>query len=370
MESQRAEIENTSTRKRLNELERAASEFLRDHAAEDEAAPESERKEVSLRLKQKGYSLQPPYAQMVKGESIYFTFSVLQELFPEFDPGSAVSIECLSTAIVAETTVCGLEAHPTREGLLRVRFKVTGVDATAATGVRIRLGQILEESAIEVLATRADRYANVTTFGFERSRYSGSCGTKRKRLRLLAPLSKCMTPTVVSLASESVKLAVPSTVVMAPDPVLRVAIADFSVRLPETELATTVRASALGDQANTQVRAMPDAGAALKIGIKDIDLGNQRYRLKNNVLEIAARHKSLHRYLGSAAEGFPGQNERHFRVLVAEIVADAVCANVVSRNAETNPESYANADWDQYYAEYSEYMTKFLPITHKINVPD
>ena len=82
----------------------------------------------------------------------------------------------------------------------------------------------------------------------------------------------------------------------------------------------------------------------------------------------AARHPSLRRYLGQAAEGFPGQNNHQFRVLVAEIVADAVCADIVSRNADANPESYANADWDRYYAEYSEYMTRFLPIAHRTQV--
>jgi hypothetical protein len=370
VESQRAAIENASTRKRLNELERAASAFLRDYSAEDDTSTDSERKDVSLRLKRSGFSLQPPFAQMIKGESIYFTFSVLQEIFPEFDAGSAVSIECLSPAILSDPTVCGMEPHPTREGLLRARFKVTGIEATGTTGVRVRLGQILAESAIEVLATKADRYTHINTFRFERNRYSGPCGTKRKRIRLVAPLSECRSPTVITLLAESAKLTVPSTVMMAPDSELQVAIADFAIRLPDTELATTVHASAQGRQAVTEVRAVPDAGAPLKIKIEDIDLRNQRYRMRNNVIEIAARHPSLRRYLGIAAEGFPGQNEPHFRVLVAEIVADAVCADIVSRSAEANPESYANADWDRYYAEYSEYMTKFLPIAHKIVVPE
>ena len=47
-----------------------------------------------------------------------------------------------------------------------------------------------------------------------------------------------------------------------------------------------------------------------------------------------------------------------------------MCAGIVSRNAEINPESYVNADWDRYYAEYSEFMTRFLPIAHKIVVPE
>ncbi len=370
VESQRAAIENKSTRKRLSELERAASAFLRDYSAEDEAAGDSDRKDVSLRLKQKGYSLSPPYAQIVKGESIYFTFSVLQETFPEFESGSVISVESLSRDISSDPRVCGMEPHPTREGLLRARFKVTGLEATATTGVRVRLGQILADAAIEVLGTKADRYAHIDSFRFERSRYSGDCGTKRKKIRLVAPLSAFPNPTSVLLHAESVKLQVPSTVTMIPDPELGVAIAEFAVRLPDAELTTTVGASAQGRESTAEVRAVPEAGAALKIKLEDIDLGNQRYRMRNNVIEIAARHPSLRRYLGSQAEGFPGQDEPQFRVLTAEIVADAVCADIVGRNAAANPKSYANADWDQYYAEYSEYMTKFLPIAHKIVVSD
>ncbi len=370
VESQRAAIENTSTRKRLNELERAASAFLRDYSAEDDTTAESERKDVSLRLKQKGFSLHPPYVQLVKGDSIFLTFSVLQETFPEFDAGTAVSVECLSSDIAADFAVCGLEPHPTREGLLRARFKVVALEPTTATAVRIRLGRILAESAIEVLATAADRYAHVDSFRFERNRYSGSCGTKRKRIRLVAPLAEFLVPTAIALVSESAKLMVPASVTMTPNQELRVAMAEFALRLPDVELAATVRASVSGKRAAAEVRSVPEAGAALKIRIEDIDLGNQRYRMRNNVIEIAGRHPSLRRYLGSAAESFPGQNAEHFRVLVAEIVADAVCADIVSRSADANPEGYANADWDRYYAEYSEYMTKFLPIAHKIVVPE
>ena len=370
VEGQTALIENKTTRKRLDDLERAASAFLRDYSAEDDTTTESERKDVTLKLKQRGFGLQPPYAQMITGDSMPFTFSILQEVFPEFELGAAVSVECLSTAIAADPRVYGLEQHPTREGLLRGRFKVTALEATATTGIRIQLGRILAESAIEVLATRADRYADVDSFRFERARYAGTCGMKRKRIRLVAPLALFPGPTAVTLSSDSPKLSVPETVTMVPNSELGVAIAEFTVRLPDAELATRINATAQGAKAVADVRATLEAGAALKIRIEDIDLGNQRYRMRNNVIQIAGRHASLRRYLGSGAEGFPGQNAEHFRVLVAEIVADAVCADIVSRSAEASPETYTNADWDRYYAEYSEHMTKFLPIAHKIVVPD
>jgi hypothetical protein len=96
-----------------------------------------------------------------------------------------------------------MESHPTREDVLRMRFKVTARAESLATGVMVRLNGILVESPIEVLATEADKYRDVTSFAFERRRYSGACGMKRKKIRLLAPLSQFAEPTVVELRSDS-----------------------------------------------------------------------------------------------------------------------------------------------------------------------
>ena len=83
------------------------------------------------------------------------------------------------------------------------------------------------------------------------------------------------------------------------------------------------------------------------------------------MLEIAARHPALHRYLGSKDDDFPGQETKHFRLLIAEIVAEAVCAKIVSRDMVDCPEDFEDADWDRFYALYSRYLTEFLPKTHK-----
>ncbi len=34
------------------------------------------------------------------------------------------------------------------------------------------------------------------------------------------------------------------------------------------------------------------------------------------------------------------------------------------------PAEYEEADWDQYYAEFSRYMTRFLPVSHEIVLPN
>jgi len=368
-ESEKVTVENSQTRRRLNELEKAASEFLRDHSAEDDVASDPNRQHLWLRLKRKGYDLQPPYARLVIGQSAAFTFTIMREAYPEFEVGSGVSVETLSNAIHADTSVGALEAHPTREDILRMRFKVTAREESLATGVRVRLNAILVDSPIEVLATEADKYRDITSFTFERRRYSGTCGTKRKKIRLIAPLNQFAEPAVAELKSDSKRLTVPNTVSLNRLPDLGIAVAQFVVQLPDQPIVATVRATALDQKAETEIRVVPDPGSALKIRIEDIDLGNQRYRMRNNVIEIAAKHPSLRRYLGSKADNFVGQDAQHFRVLIAEIVADAVCADIVSRSMDTNPEEYANADWDRFYAEYSEYMTKFLPIAHRIVLP-
>ena len=82
----------------------------------------------------------------------------------------------------------------------------------------------------------------------------------------------------------------------------------------------------------------------MSINIEDVDLENQRYRWRQNTLELAARHPSFKRYLGDKEDNFPGQETKHFRLLVAEVVADAVCARLVSHNVQANPEEYEDGE--------------------------
>ena len=45
-------------------------------------------------------------------------------------------------------------------------------------------------------------------------------------------------------------------------------------------------------------------------------------RKNPNVLKVHAKHPTLSRYVGPETDGFPGQEELHFRILLAEIVAE------------------------------------------------
>ncbi len=126
-----------------------------------------------------------------------------------------------------------------------------------------------------------------------------------------------------------------------------------------------------GQRAEAEVISKPN-GNAIKIKLENEDFGNQRSRWQHDgsTLVIAARHPSLHRYLGSEIERFPGQDKPQVKVLLAEIVAFAVCERILSRNIMSNPDEYRDDDFDAYVARRDELVTKFLPLAHESQVPN
>jgi hypothetical protein len=234
----------------------------------------------------------------------------------------------------------------------------------------VRVGPINTEAVIEVLASEADRYRDVAGFQFENKRYRIRTDRKRKKIRLLAPIHAVPSPTSITVEVDSPHFGLSGQKVLQPNQALHVALCDLLVTSDAKE-ATALLVARLGDaEATATIISAPPLGADMKIKLEDIDLGNQRSRWRQNVLEIAARHPSLRRYLGDAQQRFPGQELRHFRVLIAEVVADAVCALLVRRNELASPEEFEDADWDTYYALYTKYMTGFLPKAHQLQCPE
>jgi len=369
-EHERARIESNETRKRLDALEKAAFEFMQDFDDFDQTARDPDGRNPHSRFMEKGYSLSPPFIQMVVGQSQLFWLNVQQEIFPELDASSTVQIECLSTEISADKHYCGLEPHPLRQGVLRALWKVKANLATPATGIKVRVGPIIAESIIEVLASEAEKYSHITNFEFSRKHYNISGAKGRKKIRILAPLSLVKKITPISVEMDSQEFELSGQKALYPNERFHISLCDLVVRHTGKEASARITAKLDNLQATACIKSTKPIGADLSIRLEDIDLGNQRYRWKQNVLEIAARHPSLRRYLGDKQAGFPGQESKHFRLLIAEVVADAVCSLVVRRSVQSNPEDFEDADWDTYYSLYSKYMTDFLPIAHKLQCPE
>ena len=117
------------------------------------------------------------------------------------------------------------------------------------------------------------------------------------------------------------------------------------------------------------MRAAPAAGAGIVIKLEDVDHGALRYHWNRNVLEIGARHPALKRYLRPKSEQYPGQNQLHFRVLLAEVVAEALCARWRQGNIEANQSDFDGMSWDEYYRHFARMMSEFLPKAHGLMAP-
>jgi hypothetical protein len=369
-EHERSRIENAETRKRLNALEKAALDFMQDYAEDEEVSRDPDGKNSESRFMERGFALTPPFVQMIVGHSQLFWININQEAFPEIETGSTVQIECLSDDITSDKHYCGLEPHPTRDGVLRAVWKIKAINACSATGVKVRVGRIIAENLIEILQSEADKYKGISTLQFSKKRYSMRTDQKSKRVLLLAPIKLVSKPTPIQIRVDSTDFEISGQPLLVPDTKLCISKCELAFKCKGKEGSAKMLAKLESLEAEANIVSVPPKGAELSIKIEDIDLGSQRYRWRKNVLEIAARHPALKRYLGNKEDGFPGQKLKHFQVLIAEVVADAVCTRVVSQMVQSNPEEFVDADWDTYYFLYSKHLTNFLPIAHKIQCPD
>jgi hypothetical protein len=83
-EREEAKIENRETRRRLRDLEREAAKFMNQYWNPDDPSRDPTDPVPTVQLRRKGFSLSPPFAQIIKGHSVRFWINVNQEAFPKF----------------------------------------------------------------------------------------------------------------------------------------------------------------------------------------------------------------------------------------------------------------------------------------------
>ena len=370
-QNERTKVESNKTRKRLNALEKATNKFIEEYSDEEEVSRGHNRQEKGSRFRIQGYALSPPFAQMVAGHSRKCRLSVVQEVFPEIATGDLVQIKPLTPELRVDRTFATLKSNPTQEGVLQANWSIKALEKTPATGLRAHIGPIDGEIVIEILGSEAEKYSGIGALQFQKNRYRIPPNS-RKRIKLLAPLSIVESSgTRFEVEMQGEGYHVTGNRQLAVKSALGVATAVLTVSVTHKGLAPGKLCARLGNHtAETNIVVAPAGGAGIEIRLEDVTYGAQRYRWKQNVLEIAARHPSLSRYIGPKSKQFPGQEERHFRVLLAEIVAEAVCAQVLRHNIQANPADYENADWDDYYSNFLELMNRFLPTAHELVVPE
>ncbi|MGA7991538.1 MAG: hypothetical protein WCC53_08920 [Thermoanaerobaculia bacterium] len=371
-EKKKSAIESDKTRQRLRSLEKEAAKFMNRYRDEDEESREPDDRVPDSSFRRRGFSLSPPFAQLVVGKQVRFWFNVDQKAFPEVAAGELVEVRVSGPEISASERLVKLEPHPTQQGSIRAVWLVKGLEPTVAATVSARTESIQAESTVEVLSSEKDRFAHIKEFCFERKRYTVRTDGSR-RITLLAPYPSIVgerTPFEFSCSNEHFKVT--GERVLVPQPELGIALCKLRVTASKPEHKGKVAACVGTSSTEAEIVSAEPFNSAIAIKLDDVgDDWNQRaiWSGNSNTLVVAARHPALRRYLGAPPE-FPGQEQPHFRVLLAEIVADAVCSRLISRTADARPDEYADYDWDAYYADYSKYMSEFLPIAHATQLKD
>ena len=215
-EKERATVESASTRKRLATLERAATRFMEDRAGLDQ---ETSREPGSVKgglFKEKGYSLSPPFAQIVQGHSIPCCLRIRQSVFPEIASGATVQVDCLTDEVTTSRRFAPLESPSTEMDILQAMWKLKGVRPTAATGMTVKIGPITAECVVEVLESEAERFKEIHSLCFQRNSYNLALGGKKKRVRVLAPTRIIPEPVRLDIAVDNSRFRVSGDPILSP----------------------------------------------------------------------------------------------------------------------------------------------------------
>ena len=128
----------------------------------------------------------------------------------------------------------------------------------------------------------------------------------------------------------------------------------------------TLTAGAAGQEAHTTLRVVPRTPPATTVRIEPVDrdfLAERAVWSRENptLLEIGARHPAIRPYLGPAQEDYPGRDSREYRMILAEVIAEALARRVLRARVERWPQDAPMAIIEGFYAEHGKLVREFLP---------
>lgn len=337
------EIANKETKDRLDKLAKVASKFLTEQVEEleeitiDDAVDEES-------FSKRGVLIFPTYLNVAIGQIRPLTFYVNRTLFDK--EGQEVTVEKDDPSISILDSPFKLRVHPKRPDRLLGTFRIQG--EVIKDGVCIQTnseGIPPAEAIVQVVPNIIEEHEFINPLEFEHKLYRVKEGST-KRLRLFAkyPEVVAQETKVEVVSSDSESVPVMGRCFLIPAKESNYALAEVMVKgrrlkHKSVEISTSIN----GNKASTKVKVIQkeEKGAAIDIQIVSEDLGVYRAAWavadgKPNLLKISARHDSIKRYLGSEPD-YAGQDSPHFRVLLAEIIAESVCRKTLALEAKGRP---------------------------------
>jgi hypothetical protein len=348
--SKQKHIANEETQNRLDRLAKKASDFLKRQLDELEDISKDDDVDKSAFAKH-GVLIFPTYLNVGIGQERVLTYYVKRSLLHE--QPKQVSIEVDDTALTVSGAPFELKPHRAKDDRLVGTFTVRG--ESLKDGVIIRAiceGLSTAEAIACVVDTTIEERVFESPLEFEYENYRVREGSKRS-LELFAKYPEVVAgPTSVTvISSDTAALPIRGTCELVPVAGSNYARGIVTVQGRKLNAKAQVKATANGRDAVTHVKVVQkpeEQGVAFKFELRDEDFGNFRamwadHESKPNLLLISTRHPSIQRYLGPAPT-YEGQNELHFRVLLAEIIAEAVCSKSLELESKERTWEFRWAD--------------------------
>lgn len=317
------ELDN-DTKKRLRDLGRVIGEFIDEQ--DDQTSP----REENAALPPVGLSVIPSIAVVLPNKAANFTV----RFRPAPEAGTALAPPIASVRIVegpgeirggSDIVLIDRGAYFSRS------FTVSPIAEGTVSGLLIEAFGATVDALVECRPVLPR--PTIDAVAFEHSSYRLKEGRPR-RLRVLVPWHLA---TALSDRLDATKTGDPSIVVDGQSSVidydeeLMCGVASINVRGRRVGARATIaaRLGASSATATVTISAASVAAASVELCPEDF---HQRAMWDGNVLRVSTLDKSIKRYLGLQSKGWPGQRTRHFRALLAEVVAFHTVRRIVGRS--------------------------------------
>ena len=374
-------VANEDTNKRLKALSKAVAEHLQGRIEEETLSPRTKEQEATLQ--DEGVFLNPQFNRITVGETRRLGYTVLS--FGENEDPDHVKVTLEGKGVAVDQKEPPLRPQRRNADRLSAYFEISGIGPPGSIVLTVTHPNELIKPVnrtLEVVEPE-DPYADLP-YGlfFQKQNYT----VHNNGLRTLCFVARGRRFRGVDWdAKRLIQSSRPEAVTILRGNTLSVKPAAKDAWLGDAQ----VRGQGVGkssvvtlsiptkdgvETANTRVKVVQKeepSGVSIDIQLVPDPGGQWRAawdRDNPNLLKVHAEHPTLARYLGSRQQQYPGQNQPHFRVLLAEIVADKVVQRILETKAQANPRLFT--DSQNFFFLYSEEMTSFLPIAHKIMLSD
>ncbi len=364
-ESER-EISSDRVRKRLNDLAKRAARFIEDKFRElDEELPKGPG--AVFDNYPEGLTIIPSNEYSLKhGERK--TFSVIVKAAHQLPDSTSVTVMSDNPGVITRSPIVPLRVEDENRRLGRCTFVLEGVELGSQAFVSASTNGYQNVVRVEVVAPPEVPFTPPPGLSFEKGEYEVAL---RKRKHAVLWLN------VEGIKSDKCLAQIGSNnddVVVRPQRItlLRTGESSFSgkVSFEGRRLQAIAKVCAKWEhlEAGCVVRVVQreKSDPALEFKPVDREFGPLRAMWNKdnpNLLEIAGQHPVIRRYLGSAAENFPGVESDRYLTVLAEVVAEAICQRILETKDRKRPDEGMRAT--DFYTDHFRLMREFLPIAHE-----